>query len=546
MNIMRKTMNKALLSTVAAVAAVAFVATAPTEAVAQAQCDDTSGGPSATLDPRVAQSLQTIFEQMTAEQYQAALAGLNQLINQRGDNMKPFDRATTYELRGSVKANLEDFRGAQRDFQVALDTNALPPSRNNQLRYFVAQLNFQLEDYQGAIRGLNSWIQTARQCGQTVDSNAYYLLAAAYTQVTPPNWRAAVGPAENAKRGAPEPRKSYYDLLNLIYSELNDNAKRGPLLEEMVNYWPGNKSYWTQLSGAYSQGGRDREAFAVLEVAYRAGLLTTESEMLTLVQYYSFFDNPYRGAVLLEREMNAGNIARNQKNLVLLSQLWSQSREHKKAIPVLRAAAQQSGDGVLYYRLGQVLLADEQYPAAQRALENALNRGGMRSKDTGDAWLLLGTARFSQAGPDSTTIWASARRAFVNAQRYDGARTRATEWIAYIDAVRTTYEAQLRLEREQQRERCEADLDRIETQQRIRELQNRQPTPEERALEERVMAECGPDAQAAEEAAAPAEDAEAAEFTPAADTLVNRPDDADTTPADNSEATPDEDSDTGN
>ena len=133
--------------------------------------------------------------------------------------------------------------------------------------------------------------------------------------------------------------------------------------------------------------------------------------------------------------MNAGNIDREQKNLILLSQLWSQAREHKKSIPILSEAARNSSKGELSYRLGMVLLADEQYAASARALEAALNKGGMDRKDTGDAWLLLGTARFSQAGPSDTEIWASARQAFVRAQAYDNARRRASDWITYIDAV---------------------------------------------------------------------------------------------------------------
>ena len=445
---------------------------------------------SQTLDPRVAQTLQTVFEQMQAEQYNEALAGLNQLIAERGERMKPFDRATTYELRGSVKAALEDYRGAQRDFQVALNENALPPERNNQLRYFIAQIYFQLEDYQSAIAGLNEWIRVARAAGESVDSNAYYLLAAAYTQITPPNYRAAVSPAEQALAGASEPSKSYYDLMNLIYSELNDNNKRIPLLERMVNLWPSEKGYWTQLSGAYSVTGRDRDAFSVLEVAYRAGLISSESELKTLIQYYSFFENPYRGAVMLEREMNAGNIDRDQENLILLSQLWSQAREHERSIPILREAAQGSSDGELLDRLGQVLLADEQYAAAQRALENALNRGGMERRDTGDAWLLLGNARFSQAGPEDTEIWASARQAFVNARRYQNAQAQAADWIEYIDAVVQTYWDQLILAYNQEVEACQDELQRIEQQERIRELQNRVPSAEELAAEAEIQSNC--------------------------------------------------------
>ena len=484
------------VSCAAIAAALGLLVIAPAPVMAQQCAEDRSGG-SKTLDPRVAASLGTIFEQMQAEQYPEALAGLNQLIAQRGDRMKPFDRATTFELRGSVKTSMEDYGGGLRDFQTALDTGALPPARNNQLRYFIAQLYFQQEQYQQAIRGLTQWIQNSTACGEPVDPNAYYLLAAARTQITPPNYRAAVGPAEQAVAGSPTPNKGFYDLLNLIYSELGDNAKRAPLLERMVNNWPGTKDYWTQLSGAYSVLRRDRDAFSVLEVAYRAGLLATESELTTLVQYYSFFDNPYRGAKMLAREMDAGAIKRNKKNLQLLSQLWSQAREHKKSIPILREAARGSADGELFYRLGQVLLADEQYAASQTALERALNRGGMDRKDTGDAWLLLGTARFSQAGPSDVTRWDDAIKAFVNAQRYEGVRAAATNWITYIRAVKQTYLDGVRIENDQIRERCLDDLARIEVQHRILDLQGATPTAEDLAREAALNAQCGPEANAA-------------------------------------------------
>ncbi len=489
---MRGNYRKLCLTAAASALAAVMTAVAPTTALAQpAQCDDGESGPSKTLSPRVGQEIQKLYEFMQNDQYNEALGGFNNLIGSRGDSMSAYEKSTVYELRANVKINLEDFNGALRDLQTALSTNGLPPARNNQLRYYIAQLQFQNEQYQTAITGLNQWIQLARTCGVAVDPNAYYLLAAAYTQVSPPNYRQAVGPAEQAVAGmGSEPRKGYYDLLNLIYSELGNNAKRAPLLEQMVNYWPEDKGYWTQLSGAYSVQNKDREAFSVLEVAYRAGLISSENEILTLVQYYSFFDNPYRGATMLEREMNAGNVKRVQKNLILLSQLWSQAREHKKSIPILREAANNASNGELSYRLGMVLLADEQYAASERALVSALNKGGMDRKDTGDAWLLLGTARFSQAGPSDTAIWARARQAFVRAQAYDNARRRASDWITYIDAVVDTYWTGLRLDWEQNIALCEDDYARFERDARIRELQNRAPEPEALEREAARRNEC--------------------------------------------------------
>ncbi len=484
-----KSVKILLSASAAAVAAGAFVA--PSSALAQ-ECPGEEGGPSATLSPRVGQELQKLYELLQNDQQQEAIAGLTQLLNNRGSSMSAYELATVQEILASAYVQVENFDGARRAFQAALNANGLPPNRNNQIRYFIAQLQFQDGNYQAAIQGLNSWIALARRCNVPVDNSAWYLLGAAYTQITPPQWRQSMGPAENAVAGldAANPNKSYFDLLNLIYSELNEDGKRGALLERMVNIWPGEKSYWTQLSGLYSQTGRDQDAFSVIEVAYRAGLLTTEAELKTVVQYYSYFDNPYRGAKMLEREMNAGNIERTQDNLVLLSQLWSQSREHKKSIPILREAAANSSDGELSYRLGMVLLADEQYSASQRALEQALNKGGMDRDDTGDAWLLLGTARFSQAGPEDTAIWARAREAFVNAQRYQKSAQRASQWISYIDAVAQTYRDGKRLERLQNLERCEADRDRLEQAERIRELQNRGMTDEERETEAEYLRDC--------------------------------------------------------
>lgn len=504
---------KPFLSACVAVVAIAAAGGVPTVAMAQ-QCADDSG-PSQTMSPAVAKVLQSVYDQVTADQYPAALVELNQLIANRGDSMSPFEKATAYEMRGSIRANQEEYRGALQDFQTALNTNALPVARNNQLRYFIAQLNVQLGDYPAAIRGLTQWIQNSLACGQAVDYNAYYLLAASHVQTEPPNYRAAMDPAEKAIAAAPEPKKGAFDLLNLIYSELKEVSKRTNLLERMIGLWPDQKNYWKQLSALYAEQQRDRDAFTVLEVAYRAGLLSEEGELTSLVQYYSFFNNPYRGAKMLEREMNAGNIKRTQKNLILLSQLWSQAREHKKSIPILREAAQNSGDGELYYRLGMVLLADEQYQAAEAALLQGLNKGGMDSKDTGDAWLLLGTARFSRAGPNDTELWASARRAFVSAQRYPTAARRASDWIAYIDAVADTYERLKKREEFEALKRCRDDLDRIERDQRIRDLQNRGATEEELQRERDVATRCEAilAGEAPAEEAAPAADGDAAEDT---------------------------------
>lgn len=449
---------------------------------------------SETLDPAVAKALSDVFVMIQEERYQDALVALNNLVAQRGERMKAYDKSTTLEMRASVKVNLQDFRGALKDFQDALAAGGLPPERNNQLRYYIAQIYFQLEDYQSAINGLQAWINAAQAEGAKVDCNAYYLLSAAYVQLTPPNYRAALRPAEQSVACLTEPKKGNYDLLNLIYSELGETNKRAALLERMVNNWPAERSYWTQLSGLYNSMGRDSDAFAVLEVAYRAGLLTKESEILTLVQYFSFYDNPFRGAKLLEREMQTGTVKRNVKNLTLLSQLWSQAREHKRAIPVLQEASRLSDSGELSFRLGQVLLADEQYAKAEVALREATRKGGMTQNQTGETWLLLGTAIFSQAGPEDRETRKRARAAFVRAESYSNTARQAREWRQYVDAIVEVEIVQDYQECLQRGEQRKLEIERLRTQAQVCRLQGggdecEPPLAQSRALQKEAEAD---------------------------------------------------------
>jgi hypothetical protein len=177
---------------------------------------------------------------------------------------------------------------------------------------------------------------------------------------------------------------------------------------------------------------------------------------------------------MMEREIEAGRIARTVKNLTLMSQLWSQAREHKRAIPVLRSAAQSSGDGELFYRLGQVLLADEQYVEADRALAQAISKGGLNAQKTGDAWMLIGTARFSAAKPEDCNQRVRARQAFVNAQRYPASSRQASDWITYIDAIARTLKDQDELERGQNEDARLDQIARLKTQVQVCRLQGNQ------------------------------------------------------------------------
>jgi len=404
---------------------------------------DDNEGSVPSLDPRVAQDLLQAYELLEEDEYQDALQRLNKLLDRRGDSMKPFDKASVLQIRGTTYVNLDDMDRALEDFSAALNLNALPENQQNRLRFNLAQIYFVNERYEDSIRLFEEWMKADVE----VTDTTYFMLGAAYYNLD--NYPKALEAVKRAVEVASEPEKRYYDLLNAIYSETDNVLDRTTLLETMVELWPDSLSYWRQLSSLYLEQGEQLKSFAALETAYVNGLIESGDDVVMLAQYYSTFDNPHRGAKLIEKEMEAGKVERTVKHLELLSQLWSQAREHDKAIPVLREAARMSDEGLLSYRLGQSLLANEQNEEAERALEAALDKGGLEESRRADAWMLLGNARFNQADPGDREQRNDAEEAFANAEKFASTRRQASDWRNYINAINRTERRQAALEEEQ-------------------------------------------------------------------------------------------------
>lgn len=417
-----------------------------------------------TLSPAVASDLLEAYEELEAENYQGALQKLNELISRRGDKMKPFDRASVLQIRGSAYVNLEDYEAALRDFSEVLQLNALPEEQNVRMRFNMAQLYFVTEQYQRSIDFFEDWLAIE----ENPSDSAYFMLSAAYYQIE--DFQESYRAINRAIELSMEPTKRQYDLKNIVLSELKLNNERLEHMKLMVEYWPEELPYWRQLSALYLDQDMQLESFAVLETAYLEGLEIKDSDKIILAQFYSAFNNPHRGAQLLEFEMAEGNVERDVENLELLSQLWSQAREHKKAIPVLREAATLSDTGVLSFRLGQSLLADEQNEAAEVALKNAIDKGDMDEEMLGEAWMLLGNARFNQAAPGDREQRTLASEAFTRAEDFENTRDQASSWQEYIQAINQTEERQIALEREQAERLEEAARDRLLTACRARQL----------------------------------------------------------------------------
>jgi len=408
-----------------------------------------------TLSQAVATDLLRAYELLENDQTNEALTALNRLMERRGDSMTPFDRASVLQIRGSAYVQMDDYDSAVRDFERAIAQDALPPDQVNRLRFNMAQLYFVTEQFDKSIEFFERWLAEDPE----VTPNTYFMLSGAYYQVD--NLQRSLESVMRAMELSAEPERRHYELKNVLLNEMNRVSQRTQLLERMVVIWPNELSFWRQLSALYLDQDNQLRAFGALESAYLAGLIEDERDILLLAQFYSSFNNPYRGGRLIERQMEAGRVERSVANLELLSQLWSQAREHRLAIPILREAARLSDTGQLSFRLGQALLADENHAAAETALQAAIEKGELDTNILAEAWMLLGNARFNQAGPGDRQQRRRADQAFAEAERFANTRSQARGWRDFIRAIDDTETRQAQLEQEQSERLEEAAQERF-------------------------------------------------------------------------------------
>jgi tetratricopeptide (TPR) repeat protein len=403
----------------ALVSAFAFAAIAPAEAQRRQQNqDEESQTENRTFSARVGEVFQRALEQNDNEQFQQAMETLNRAL---GMDPSPYERAMIQRVRGAVFFELDNLPEAVRAFQAALEAGpgVMEQEERTNLRFNVGQILIALERVDEGIAELERAISE----GAEVSTSAARLLAQAYAVAD--RWSDGLQWAERWYQRSENKSESDYQLMLAYYDQLNRPNDQLRVVREQVNAFPGGRSGWQNLASLLHRTDQDELAFEANKLMYLNGMFTEGQQLVHLVQYYSYFDNPFRGASILEREMNAGRVNRNLENLRTLSNMWRQAAEFERAIPVLRQIAQQAGDGTTSLQLAEAYYQLNDFDNAERAFEQALSRGGL--DQPGEAWVLLGTVRFNQGDLDG------ALQAFREGARVPRSRSQAQGWITFVE-----------------------------------------------------------------------------------------------------------------
>ena len=355
---------------------------------------DDEAPPTNQIDQRTGEILTEAIEFLNNDQNAQARAKLGELTL---DRLSPYERSRVEQMFFSLDVQEENYPGARQHMEAAISSGGLNDQEISQGRYQLAQLYMQEEKWAEGAKALEDWLKTAA----SPNGGVYYLLAAAYYNLD--NFDAALPHARKAVEMTETPQEGWLQMLSALLLQKEQYKDALPVIQRQVNMFPTKKVYWTQLSSVHAQLEDMSSALVIMQMAYHAGLLSEGSEYQRLADFMMVNDMPYSAGELITKAIDEKKIEPDLKTWESLSNSWIAAREFRKAVPILARAGQLSGNGNDFLRLGEVNIQMSEWGPAAEALEEALNKGGLR--DAAYAQLMLGISLYNQDKLREAKTW---------------------------------------------------------------------------------------------------------------------------------------------
>jgi tetratricopeptide (TPR) repeat protein len=378
------------------------------------------------LDRRVAEKLLEANERLAAENYDGALALVDELAKRR--KLGPAELAQIHRFRGYIYVNLGRMDEAAREFETSLAQDAIDRAAEQAMSYSLAQIYTQLGRFDEALHVIDAWFEGE----ESPKPDAFYLKAMILVQQG--RYEQAAEPARIAVERSPQPKESWLQLQVAIYGNLKDYASVAAVLERLANLNPGKKLYWLQLAAVQNHLQRDERALATMQLARQAELLSEDTELRQLARLLYLQAQPLECAEVIEGALAKGSVKPDADAYGLLSNCYLAAREAEEALAPLAKAAELSPDGEMYLLLGQLHLQREEFAPALAALEQALARA--KPERRGSVQLLIGVAQLGSERFDD------AERAFRAAQGDEKVRRAAESYLKFVQEQRARREQQ--------------------------------------------------------------------------------------------------------
>ena len=382
------------LSTSLVIATSLLIAQAPIADVAnaaEAKQEKKKKRPTYLTSPRVSKKIQKAFELYSGDEekglesdVQGALDVLLEI-----EPSKDYDKAFVARFIGVMYAQLGNNDAKTIEWlKKAVEPDLLSETDHGESLKLLADMQMQSKDYKNALKNYYAWMEfTGKEDGPTYVkvANAYYSLKQLDKVIVPADKAiAAFGD---------KPNQNPYVLKITSFYERKKYKEAIEVLETVIQLFPENKQWWTQLPMFYLLVEDYGKAVQTLDMAYKLGHLDKEGQIKTLASLFSQSEAPYKAARLLEKHIASGLVKRDDKNISTLANAWHSAQHIDKAAKYYGELAKMTNLAKHYRKQGMLLKQDEQFakaiPALQKSIELGVKNKGRIHMSIAEAYFYL-------------------------------------------------------------------------------------------------------------------------------------------------------------
>jgi tetratricopeptide (TPR) repeat protein len=350
-----------------------------------------------TVSKELAKTLKEAQDALTAKKYPEALAKLK---DAEGNPKKtPYDEHIINELAGVAYARTNNYPEASKAFEAEINDGFLDEKEVPGRVKAVAQIAYQLKNYDKAIEYGNRAIKGgyADEEMKTLVGQSYYLKGdfkgtlKYYDSLIDSQLKAGQTPKDEAMQ-----------LALSACVKLNDADCTTKELERLVEYHP-KTEYWQQLlySLRSAPNMSDKSTLQVYRLMSEVDVLKEPNDYTEMAQLAIEQGNPGEAQRILEKgfQKNVFTDPRTKdKNNRLLESAKKAAQTDLASLPKVEKDADASSTGDKNVGVGLAYLGYQQYDKATDQLNKGLTKGSVRNE--AEAHLLLGIAQLKSGKKD--------------------------------------------------------------------------------------------------------------------------------------------------
>ena len=353
-------------------------------------------------------------EVLNAKKYSEAIAKLKDA--DANPKKTPWDQHIIYELLGSAYAKTSNFAEATKVFEAELNDGFLDEKETAGRVKVVAQINYQLKNYDKAIEYGNRAIKGgyADEEMKTLVGQSYYLKG---------DYKGTLkyydGVIDSQIKAGQTPKDEAMQLALSSCVKLNDSDCTTRELERLVEYHP-KTEYWQQLLYTLRSTPNlsDKSTLQVYRLMSEVDVLKEPSDYTEMAQLAIEQGNPGEAQRVLEKgfQKNVFADARSKdKNTRLLESAKKAAQTDLATLPKVELDANASTTGDKNVGVGLAYLGYQQYDKACDQLNKGLTKGSVRNE--AEARLLLGIAQLKCGKKDDAVKSFKAVKGDANLER---------------------------------------------------------------------------------------------------------------------------------